>query len=134
MSDLVGLARSVRQNAYCPYSGYRVGCALRSDSGEVFSGVNVENVSYGATMCAERSAIFAMVGGGDRWIRHIVVATADGGTPCGLCLQVILEFCEKPDELEIVLVDEAGAQRGFTLSQLLPFGFRSSEVSRTEST
>ena len=94
LAELVARARAVREFAYAPYSRFLVGAALRTDSGRVFVGCNVENASYGATICAERSAILAMVAAGERAITGIAVFT-DAGTlamPCGLCRQVISEF------------------------------------------
>jgi cytidine deaminase len=94
LAELVIHARAVRELAYAPYSRFLVGAALRTDSGRVFVGCNVENASYGATICAERSAILAMVAAGERAITSIAVFT-DADTlamPCGLCRQVISEF------------------------------------------
>jgi len=94
LAELVTRARAVRELAYAPYSRFLVGAALRTDSGRVFVGCNVENASYGATICAERSAILAMVAAGERAITSIAVFT-DADTlamPCGLCRQVISEF------------------------------------------
>ena len=94
LAELVARARAVRELAYAPYSRFLVGAALRTDNGQVFVGCNVENASYGATICAERSAILAMVAAGQRAITSIAVFT-DADTlamPCGLCRQVISEF------------------------------------------
>lgn len=124
-------ALAARERAYAPYSGYAVGAALEDERGRVFSGCNVENVSYPASICAERTAIVKMVSEGGRSIRRIAVATKDGGTPCGICLQTILEFALDPEALEVVAVNEAGESNVFTLAQLMPHGFRSAEVPRT---
>jgi cytidine deaminase len=94
LAELVARARAVRELAYAPYSRFLVGAALRTDSGRVFVGCNVENASYGATICAERSAILTMVAAGERAITSMAVFT-DADTlamPCGLCRQVISEF------------------------------------------
>jgi len=94
LAELVARARAVRELAYAPYSRFLVGAALRDEVGQIFAGCNVENTSYGATICAERSAILAMVAAGQRTITSIAVFT-DADTlamPCGLCRQVISEF------------------------------------------
>ena len=94
LAELVARARAVRQLAYAPYSRFLVGAAVRADDGRVFVGCNVENASYGATICAERSAILTMVAAGQRTITGIAVFT-DADTlamPCGVCRQVISEF------------------------------------------
>jgi cytidine deaminase len=94
LAELVARARAVREHAYAPYSRFLVGAALRAENGQIFVGCNVENASYGGTICAERSAILAMVAAGQRSITAIAVFT-DADTlamPCGLCRQVISEF------------------------------------------
>jgi cytidine deaminase len=132
MSNILPLAFEVRDRAYAPYSGYRVGAAVEAEDGTIFVGCNVENVSYGATVCAERVALFTMIASGRQRLRRVAVATRDGGTPCGICLQTLSEFVVDPNDVEVVVGGEDGDVRTFTLGELLPHGFRSAEVNRTE--
>jgi cytidine deaminase len=118
---LLEAARRVRENAYAPYSGFRVGAALLSASGRVHVGANVENASYGATVCAERSAVASMIAAGDKRIERIAVY-AEGPTlamPCGMCRQVLSEFGL---HAEVVVGGPAG-RRTTTLAALLPEPF-----------
>lgn len=126
--ELLESAKDARRHAYAPYSGYRVGAALRDENGDVHVGCNAENISYGGCICAERHAIGAMVVSGARKIKALAVATLDGGAPCGICLQSIAEFAD-PD-VPIVLIDANEGVVEFTLKQLLPFGFASDSVAR----
>lgn len=89
---LVELANEARRRAYVPYSNYPVGAALRTKSGRIFTGVNIENAAYPTTMCAERIAIFKAVSEGERAFEAIAVVTPNGGSPCGGCRQVMAEF------------------------------------------
>ena len=89
---LIDLAAQARQRAYVPYSQYAVGAALLGKSGRVYSGCNVENAVYGLTLCAERVALFKAVSEGEREFVAIAVVTANGGSPCGSCRQVLAEF------------------------------------------
>ena len=89
---LIDLGNEVRQRAYVPYSNYRVGAALRSKSGKIYTGVNIENAAYPVTVCAERVAIFKAVSEGEREFDAISVVTDNGGSPCGSCRQVLAEF------------------------------------------
>lgn len=119
---LVNAARRARANAYAPYSRFAVGAAALAADGRIFSGCNVENASFGLTICAERNALAAMVAAGQRPVAMAIV-TADGrATPCGACRQVLAEFA--PD-LPIILASETGD--GITvhrLTELLPAFFR----------
>lgn len=122
MTDpLVESARAVQQRAYAPYSRFRVGCALEADDGRVFVGCNVENASYGLTICAERAAVCAAVAAGVRRLRRAVVVTdADPpAAPCGACRQVLSEFGR---DLRVEGVGPAGAV-SWTMAQLLPAAF-----------
>lgn len=120
--DLEARARAVRDHAYAPYSGYRVGAALETADGRVFEGANVENASYPVTCCAEQVAVHAAVVAGARELRRIVIA-ASGPTPypCGACRQVLSEFAEA--DLEIVVIGDDGERGEYTLGDLLPSPF-----------
>jgi len=116
-------ARSARGRAYAPYSRYRVGAAVLTDDGRVFSGANVENALYGLTLCAERVAVAQAVSSGARGFVAVVVVAEGKVAPCGACLQVLAEFC---DDVEIVLVDASGSTPTTTrrLRDLLRVPFR----------
>jgi cytidine deaminase len=121
LEKIVEQARAVREQAHAPYSKFRVGAAVQSASGKVYLGCNVENASYGATVCAERNAIGAMVAAGESALSLVVVFTdADTPTmPCGICRQAILEFA---DDVRIVAVTPS-AREETTLRALLPKPF-----------
>ena len=122
MTDsLVEAARAVQQLAYAPYSHFRVGAAVEADDGSVFVGCNVENASYGLTICAERAAVVAAVGAGARRIRRAVVVsdTDPPAAPCGACRQVLSEF--GPD-MTVEAVGPARISR-WSLRELLPAAF-----------
>ena len=104
-ADLINQAIAAQKKAYCPYSHYQVGAALLTKSGKIYTGCNVENASYGLTICAERTAIFKAVSEGEKEIEAIVVATKDGGMPCGACRQVLNEFNPK---MTVISADEKG--------------------------
>ncbi len=119
--ELIRQASAVRERAYAPYSGYAVGAALLTASGQIFTGCNVENASYSATICAERAAVSAAIAAGERSFIAIAVVTTNGAAPCGVCRQVLNEFGRRT----IVLVaDTTGAIRQeTTVGALLPDGF-----------
>lgn len=126
-SDLIARAVDARNRAYAPYSKYRVGAAIRTDDGRIFVGCNVENASYGLSLCAERVAAFSAIAATDdaRPLRIVAVAVAtdDGGTPCGACRQVLSEFAA-PDGVSVVLIDNDGCVvTRTTLAELLPMAF-----------
>ncbi len=117
--DLVKIALDVRLKAYAPYSNFKVGAALRSTTGEVFTGVNVENVSYGLTMCAERVAVGSAIQAGVTTFDRLAIVSdsAEPVVPCGACRQVLAEFCP---ELPIVSRTISGLTAEFTLGALFP--------------
>jgi len=133
MASLLAAARSAADRAYAPYSGFAVGAALLTADGAVITGGNVENASYGLTICAERSAIVAAVAAGHREVMAIAVSApgAFGTTPCGACRQVLNEFVPRDGELVILLDGDAGIE-AIRLSDLLPraFGPRSLDRER----
>lgn len=118
--ELIDLAKQVRKRAYAPYSHYKVGAALLGKSGKIYTGCNVENASYGHTVCAERSAVVKAVSEGEREFEAVAVVTKNGGSPCGACRQVLSEFSP---ELIIYIADKNGEYRTTTLKQLLPDSF-----------
>lgn len=121
---LVAFAFAARANAYAPYSKFLVGAAVLMDDGEIFTGCNVENASYGLTLCAERTAIVKAVSSGARTIKAVSVASAGGGTPCGACRQFISEFADEDTVVMVLDVDRDDGERVFTIAQLLPEAFR----------
>ena len=118
MKELVERAMEMAQKAYAPYSHFQVGAAVLAESGKIYGGANVENASYGATICAERSAIAAAVNAGERKLKAIAVTAA----PCGMCRQVMREFCD-PKAFKVIVVKMADDYRAFTLEELLPESF-----------
>jgi cytidine deaminase len=126
--ELIQQALQVRQSAYAPYSRYQVGAALLCQDGRIFVGANVENAAYPSSMCAERVAVFTAVTAGERQFAAVVVATANGGTPCGGCRQVLAEFGL---ETIVILVDETGRVVSETaLADLLPGAFLSGDLKK----
>ena len=116
--ELIERAMEMKAAAYAPYSHFRVGAAVLAESGKIYGGANVENASYGATVCAERSAIFAAVNAGERKL----VAIAVTETPCGICRQVMREFCD-PKAFKVIVAKSTDDFRVFTLEELLPESF-----------
>jgi cytidine deaminase len=117
---LVKAARQARLQAYAPYSHYQVGAALLTSSGAIFTGCNVENAAYPACICAERVAVTKSVSEGERNFVAIAVVTSNGGTPCGVCRQVLNEF--SPDML-VIVADPEQIIAEYTVVDLLPEGF-----------
>jgi cytidine deaminase len=120
---LIEAARQAQQQAYAPYSGYAVGAAVRTADGRLFTGCNIENASYGLSVCAERVAVFRAVADGARSIEAVAVVTQDGAPPCGACRQVLMEFASNPEECVIWIATPDKIMACHTLSELLPNAF-----------
>jgi cytidine deaminase len=122
LRELARFARAARRRAHAPFSGFKVGAALRTRTGEIVTGCNVENASYGLTLCAERVAVFKAVSEGMRRFAAVAVVTdAEQPTPpCGPCRQILWEFC---GDIDVHMETLRGRRRTMTLSELLPFPF-----------
>ena len=128
IKELVAGALEARNYAYVPYSGYAVGASLLTADGRRYNGCNIENASYGATNCAERTTFFKAVSEGERKFLAIAIAGGLAGQepedyayPCGICRQVMKEFCK--DDFQIIIVKSKRDYQIFTLEELLPHGF-----------
>jgi cytidine deaminase len=126
---LIDLANEARRRAYAPYSNYKVGAALRTDSGRIYTGVNIENAAYPNGICAERVAVFKAVSDGEVNFEVIAVVTDNGGTPCGGCRQVLSEFGLHT----VVLIADGGGKlvKETSVSELLPGAFRPADLKTT---
>ncbi len=124
--DLIQRAIEASQKAYVPYSHYRVGAALLTNSGKIYTGANVENAVYPLTLCAERTAVFKAVSEGDKSFKAIAVATKNGGTPCGACRQVLAEFGF--DTIVLIANLQGELLLEATVSDLLPHSFGDSDL------
>ena len=125
MDMLIDAAAEAIDNSYSPYSSFPVGAAVLTDTGNIYKGTNIENASYGATVCAERVAIFKAVSEGDAHITAIAIYTNEANLafPCGMCLQVMSEFC---DDIPVILASDT-LVRVYQLSELLPHRFGDSQ-------
>ncbi|MBO4425477.1 MAG: cytidine deaminase [Clostridiales bacterium] len=127
IQELCKAAIDIRKNCYAPYSHFCVGAALLTASGKIYTGVNVENAAYGPSNCAERTAVFKAVSEGERDFAAIAIAGGpedgklDYCPPCGVCRQVLAEFCAA--DFEIILPSSSGETKRFTLAELLPESF-----------
>ena len=122
--ELVAAARAARKRAHAPYSDFCVGAAVRTSTGRVFAGCNVENASFGLTVCAERVAIWKAVSEGEQRFTHLAVVTEPGVTPCGACRQVMQEFAQgSEDEWRVLVATTDGWTWLTTLADLLPDSF-----------
>jgi cytidine deaminase len=127
MDQLMEAAIRARENAHAPFSGFKVGAAVETGDGRIYSGCNVENISYSLTLCAERVAIFKAISEGARQFRKVVVAadTENLTPPCGSCRQILWEFC---GDIELVLVNLQGKTESFRLKDLFPRPFDASSM------
>ncbi len=132
--DIALLAReaiAAKENAYVPYSHFRVGAALLTADGKIYTGCNIENAAYTPTNCAERTAFFKAVSEGERAFAAIAI-TGDADDylyPCGVCRQVMAEFCD-PKEFQIILVNTESDYRIFTLEEILPGAFTVADLEK----
>jgi cytidine deaminase len=123
--ELIDAAIKAREHAVAEFSHFRVGAALETDAGEIFTGCNVENATYGLTVCAERVAVWKALSEGRRRFRRMAVATDTGGLtpPCGPCRQILWEFC---GDIPVILANCRGARETHQLRDLFPRAFDSS--------
>jgi cytidine deaminase len=128
-AGLESRAIEAQHQAYAPYSKFRVGAAVQMN-GEVFSGANVENASYGLTICAERVAVFSAAIAGKHELEAIAVCSdaSPPSSPCGACRQVLLEFARDPAAVTVTAINPAGERRSWTLAELIPDGFSGREL------
>ena len=131
---LIELALKARENAYCPYSGFAVGAALLCQDGTIYTGCNIESSAYTPTVCAERTAFFKAVSEGKR--EFVCIAVAGGRkdadllpitTPCGVCRQVMMEFCN-PKEFQVILAKNPTDYKVYTLEELFPGAFSANDL------
>ena len=122
-TELINMAKEAMKNSYSPYSNFAVGAALITDSGKVYTGCNVENASFGGTICAERTAALKAVSEGERKIEHLAIVSSSGDLtfPCGICRQFLSEFME--EDGRVILEDSVHRIKVYTLGELLPESF-----------
>jgi cytidine deaminase len=121
-TELIEAAKTVRQRAHTPFSGFKVGAAIEDASGRVFTGCNVENATYGLSLCAERVAVFKAISEGAAALRRVAIVadTPVLTPPCGACRQILWEFC---GNAEVILANLEGKQEEYSLATLLPLPF-----------
>ncbi len=129
--ELVALALKAKENAYVPYSRFHVGAAIYADNGIIYSGCNVENASYGATICAERTAAVKALSEGARRFKAVAIASdsPDFTMPCGICRQVLSEFCD--ENTPLYLSDKNGNYITYTLKEILPHAFLKEDLDKS---
>ena len=125
MEDIVKIAILMRRRAFAPYSNYRVGAAVKTKTGEIIGGCNIESSSYGLTCCAERVALYRAIAEGYQKFKSIAVATKNAGMPCGACRQVIWELC---GEIPVYICDMNGWVKTVSSSELIPDAFNEKDL------
>jgi cytidine deaminase len=125
--ELIASAVKVRRNGYAPYSRFLVGAALLGESGRIYAACNVENGSYGLSICAERSAVFQAVAAGEKRFRALAIATQTGAAPCGACRQVLTEF-DLAGAMLVALADLQARYQLLSLADLLPHRFTPDQI------
>lgn len=130
--SLVSLAIEAKENAYVPYSGFHVGAALYADNGKVYTGCNVENASYGAAICAERTAVVKAISDGAKKILAIAISSDSNNItmPCGICRQFLSEFCT--DDMPLYLSNNRGDYKVYTFEEILPHSFKKNDMEDVE--
>lgn len=125
LNKLVAASKYAMEHAYAPYSGFKVGATVLGESERIYSGCNVENASYGLSICAERTAILKAISEGEKKIRAVAIACSSGkpAFPCGACRQVMAEFAPKDGAMGVYLVSDEGVEE-YTLTDLLPHAFK----------
>ncbi|SHE85684.1 MULTISPECIES: cytidine deaminase [Caloramator] len=128
--NLVEIAKQAMEKAYVPHSKFRVGAALLTSDGKVFTGCNIENATFGATNCAERTAIFKAVSEGYKNFEKIAIISDSSNYtyPCGICRQVIIEFSR---DIEVICSNKNGEYKVYKITELLPFAFTSDDIERS---
>ena len=131
LEKLITAAWEVRKNAYAPYSQFAVGAAVLTAEGRIYTGCNIENISYGLTNCAERTAIFQAVAHGERDFTHLAICTdTDTWTaPCGACRQVMLEFAP---QMQVIMVNSRGERKQLSAAELMPDAFADFQIKTEE--
>ena len=131
LEKLIVAAWEARKNAYAPYSHFAVGAAVLTTDGHIYTGCNIENVSYGLTNCAERTAIFQAVAHGKREFTHLAICTdtATWTAPCGACRQVMLEFAP---QMQVIMVNSRGERKQLSVAELMPDAFADFQIKTEE--
>ena len=128
IKNMIRMAMDARDRAYVPYSGFRVGACIKTHTGAYYLGCNIENASFGATNCAERTALFKAVYEGEREFEALAIVSDSSNytVPCGICRQALSEFCE-PD-MPVICANNEGKDKVFTFGEMLPYSFKPSDM------